>query len=93
MSHEHEPPQSPPTVNDAITLEEAAELLFVSRVFMQKLIASGEIRATPNGMDRADVVAYKLKMSAAQNQAMNDLVRESEKLGLYDPVNPKSPLK
>jgi excisionase family DNA binding protein len=75
--------------DEELTTEEAAKLLFVSRPYMVKLLDSNEIpmaKVTVGGQRRvrkADVLSYKARLRTRQEKAMDKLVSESEKLGLY----------
>jgi excisionase family DNA binding protein len=71
---------------EVLSTQEVADLLNVSRPFVVGLIDSGEIEASYAGKHRrvskVVALAYKAKMRERQNKAMNDLVKETEKLGL-----------
>lgn len=67
---------------------QAAEILGITRHQVWNLMESGEI---PYKIDRnlrkmafQDVIEYKNRMRAEQFKAMDELVAESEALGLYD---------
>ena len=67
---------------------EAADLLNVSRSFLIKLLENGEI---PHGKIRSlyrvrmdDLMAYRVERDKRANEALDEMVRISEELGLYD---------
>ncbi len=71
-----------------LTTVEAAELLNVSRPFLIKQIAAGEISHHMVGTHRrlrlADVLAYRDDMDARAEEALDAMVSEAEELGLYE---------
>lgn len=72
-----------------LTTEEAAVLLNVSRAYCIELIDTQALRSrqTPSGarlVAKAEVIAYKDQMRARQSNALDALMEESERLGLYD---------
>ena len=79
------------SVSDAdeeLTTREAAELLNVSRPHLTKLLKEGEIPSHKVGSHyrvyRRDVLAYKARRQEQSEEAMQELTRLSQKLGLYD---------
>jgi hypothetical protein len=50
---------------ELITLEEAAQLLFVARPHISKLIADGALTATDGMLKKSEVLEYKSKQRAA----------------------------
>ena len=71
-----------------LTTVEAADLLNVSRPFLIKKIEAGEIAHHMVGTHRrlrlADVLAYRDRMDAQANEALDAMVAEAEELGLYE---------
>lgn len=71
-----------------LTTVEAAELLNVSRPFLIKQIEAGKISHHMVGTHRrlrlADVLAYRDRMDAQAEEALDAMVSEAEELGLYD---------
>jgi excisionase family DNA binding protein len=79
------------SVSDAdeeLTTREAAELLNVSRPHLTKLLKEGEIPSHKVGSHyrvyRRDVLAYKARHQEQSEEAMQELTRLSQELGLYD---------
>jgi hypothetical protein len=50
---------------EVITFEDAAQLLFVGRPHIAKLIADGTLTATDGMLKKSDVLEYKSKQQAA----------------------------
>lgn len=79
--------QLEPTSSE-MTPTEAAAYLNVSRPYLVKLLDEGRIPFRMVGTHRriptAEIIAYKRITRARQNQAMDEVVRISEELGLYD---------
>ncbi|UII23719.1 helix-turn-helix domain-containing protein [Fulvivirga ligni] len=71
-----------------MTTQAAAELIGCSRPHLVKLLESGEINFTKVGKHRRvmyeDVIEYKKKMKANQEQLIEEIMRSDEELGLYD---------
>jgi len=79
------------SVSDAdeeLTTREAAELLNVSRPHLTQLLKDGEIPSHKVGSHyrvyRRDVLAYKARRQEQSEEAMQELTRLSQELGLYD---------
>ena len=79
------------SVSDAdeeLTTREAAELLNVSRPHLTQLLKEGEIPSHKVGSHhrvyRRDVLAYKARRQEESEEAMQELTRLSQDLGLYD---------
>lgn len=79
------------SVSDAdeeLTTREAAELLNVSRPHLTQLLKEGEIPSHKVGSHyrvyRRDVLAYKARRQEQAEEAMQELTRFSQELGLYD---------
>lgn len=71
-----------------MTTQAAAELIGCSRPHLVKLLESGEINFTKVGKHRRvryeDVVEYKKKMKANQEQLLEAMMHSDQELGLYD---------
>jgi excisionase family DNA binding protein len=79
------------SVSDAdeeLTTREAAELLNVSRSHLTQLLKEGEIPSHKVGSHhrvyRRDVPVYKVRRREQAEEAMQELTRLSQELGLYD---------
>jgi excisionase family DNA binding protein len=70
-----------------LTTQEAADLLNVSRPYLIKQIEAGEIPHHKIGRHRRirfnDLIAYKTRVDADRAQAIDELVAQTEVLGLY----------
>ncbi len=79
-----------PEAGDALTSEEAAKLLNVSRTHINRLVADnklGSVAFTEGGhrrILRAAVLAYKAESFARHQRALTDMVRAGEDAGMYD---------
>lgn len=71
-----------------LTTVEAAELLNVSRPHLIKLLGGGALPFRMVGTHRrlrlVDVLAYRDRQDAAAREALDELTRQAEDLGLYD---------
>jgi excisionase family DNA binding protein len=71
-----------------MTTQAAAELIGCSRPHLVKLLESGEIKFTKVGKHRRvryeDVIEYKKKMKANQEQLLEAIMQSDQELGLYD---------
>jgi excisionase family DNA binding protein len=71
-----------------ISTQQAADLLNVSRPYVVKLTEEGSIPSRKVGPRRLlmldDVMAYKKKMYGQRLDALNELTRLSQDMGLYD---------
>jgi excisionase family DNA binding protein len=69
-----------------ISFQDAAELLFVSRPFLMKLLEEGKIPYRKVGNRRKielrDVLAYKKVSDAQRRKALRELVREAQELDM-----------
>ncbi len=75
--------------SEVLTLQEVANFLNVSVEFVEKQIQSGELNATkdPVGslkieMDEAE--RYDSKLQGQRSSAMDEMVKLSQEMGLYD---------
>lgn len=86
--------QLEPTTTE-MTPTEAAAYLNVSRPHLVKVLDDGKIPFRMVGTHRriptADLITYKRVSRARQSQAMDELVRLSEGMGLYDSDGPPPP--
>ncbi len=75
-------------IHAELTTQEAADLLNVSRPYLIKQIEAGDIPHYKIGRHRRirfdDLMAYKDRMASARSQALDELVAQSEAMGLYD---------
>jgi excisionase family DNA binding protein len=71
-----------------LTTQEAADMLNVSRPFVIKLLETGEIPYRKVGTHRRthlkDAIAYKQQIDTERSKALDELVKQSQELGLYD---------
>lgn len=71
-----------------VTTAEAADLLNVSRPFVIKLLETGAMPFRKVGTHRrlrlVDVLEYRDRQDAIATAALDDMVRQAEKHGLYD---------
>lgn len=71
-----------------VTTAEAADLLNVSRPFVIKLLETGAMPFRKVGTHRRlrliDVLEYRDRQDAIATAALDDMVRQAEKHGLYD---------
>ncbi len=71
-----------------VTTQAAAEILGCSRPHVVKLLETGKIKFTKVGKHRRikyeDVMAYKNKMKAEQEQLISKIMNLDEETGLYD---------
>lgn len=75
-------------IHAELTTQEAADLLNVSRPYLIKQIEAGELSCHKIGRHRRirfnDLMAYKKRIDRTHAQALDDLVAQSESMGLYD---------
>lgn len=73
---------------DDLTTEQAAAILGVSRPTVVRLIETGKLPArmvgTHRRLDLADVVRYRERSARRRSDALDEMAREAEELGLYD---------
>lgn len=73
---------------DDLTTEQAASLLGVSRPTVVRMIDEGKLPARMVGTHRrvtlSDVIAYREESSRRQSEALDEMTRQAEELGLYD---------
>jgi excisionase family DNA binding protein len=71
-----------------LTVDQAAALLVVPEAYLEKLLDQGTIPSTTVREFRrvpfGELIAYKVKRDAERKEAMTELKRLSEELGLYD---------
>lgn len=69
-----------------LTVQEAADLLHVSRPYLIKLLDAGEIpcrtTGTQRGVFRADVAAYKTRIDEARLATLQELTAQAQELGM-----------
>ena len=75
-------------VGTSFTTQKAAEFLNCSRPHVTKLIDEGKLRAQMVGrhrrIDFKDLIEFKKGMMKERKEALVELMRESEELGLYE---------
>ena len=75
-------------IDKELTTQQAADLLNVSRPYLVKLLEQGEIPYTKTGTHRrirfADVMAYKTHRDAQRAEALTELTRLNQEMGLYN---------
>jgi excisionase family DNA binding protein len=75
-------------LNRELTTQEAAELLGVSRPYLIRLLDQDAIPYTRTGTHRRirfdDLMRYKAERDAVREQALDELVRLNQEMGLYD---------
>lgn len=73
-------------VHAELTTQEAADLLNVSRPHLVKLLETGELPFHKTGKHRrvrfADLTSYKARRDQASEEAMTELARQAQELGL-----------
>jgi excisionase family DNA binding protein len=71
-----------------LSLRQAASVLGVSREFVRRLVAAGELGATKVGthhrVTQGDVLAYKERRDQRRHSALSELREQSAELGAYD---------
>jgi len=71
-----------------LTTQQAADLLGISRPTLIKLLESGKIAFETPGRHRriklSDLLDYQAIRRGQQREALRDLTREAQELGLYD---------
>src|SRR5919106_2843131 len=76
-----------------LTTQEAADLLGISRPTLIKLLEEGKIPFEHPGRHRrirlADLLAYRDQRRQERSGALDELVRQTEALGLYDEEAPE----
>src|SRR5215510_8237418 len=74
--------------DDEISPEKAAEFLYVSRPFLAKQLAAGEIPFHMVGTHRrilmSDIIEYKRKRKERTREILQQMREEAEELGLYE---------
>lgn len=75
-------------IGKELTTQQAADLLNVSRPYLIQLLEKGDLPHSKTGTHRrirfVDLMAYKAKRDAERRQALIELVRISEEMGLYE---------
>lgn len=73
---------------DNLTTEQAAAVLGVSRPTVVRMIEAGKLRARMVGTHRrlalGDVLAYRELSTKRRRDALDEMTRQAEELGLYD---------
>ena len=77
-----------------LTTQEAADLLGISRPTLIRLLDDGEISFEKPGRHRRirldDLLAYRDQRRQERRKALDDLVRQTEELGLYEEETPEA---
>jgi excisionase family DNA binding protein len=75
-------------IHAELTTQEAADLLNVSRPYLIKQLEAGNIPHHKVGRHRrirfTDLINYKAQIDTDRSQALDELVAQTEALGLYD---------
>jgi len=75
-------------IHAELTTQEAADLLNVSRPYLIKLLEEGKLPFHRTGAHRRirfdDLIAFREEQDRKSEEAMTELVRLSEEMGLYD---------
>lgn len=75
-------------LHSELTTKQAADILHVSRPYLIKLLDAGDIPYHKVGkhrrIRREDVMAYKQAIDQRREAVLDELVAESQELGLYD---------
>ena len=71
-----------------LPVEQAAELLGILELELNELLDAGEIESRIVGGERMVIAGslyqYRQEMKRLQNEGLDELVRQAEKLGLYE---------
>ena len=75
-------------IGTEFTTQKAAEFLNCSRPYVVKLIEQGKLKCKKVGRHRRikfkDLVDYKKKMIKEREEALDQMVKEAEEMGLYE---------
>ena len=75
-------------INKALTTQEAADILNISRPYLIKLLNEGALPYTKVGTHRRiqfeDVIAYKQRRDEERHRMLDELAALNEEMGLYD---------
>jgi excisionase family DNA binding protein len=75
-------------IHHQLTTQEAADLLNVSRTYLVRLLDRGDIPSAKVGRHRrvtfGDLMEYKKRRMSERREALENLIHESEELGLYE---------
>lgn len=77
-----------------LTTQEAADLLGISRPTMVKLLDDGKLPFEQPGRHRRirldDLLTYRDERRRERGKALDELVRQTDELGLYDEEAPEA---
>ena len=68
--------------DDRVTIQEAADILNVSREYVQGLLGNGTLTSAYMRIKRADVIALKGKHQQEAAKALDEMAQISQELGL-----------
>jgi excisionase family DNA binding protein len=75
-------------IHHQLTTQEAADFLNVSRTYLVRLLDRGDIPSSKVGRHRrvrfGELMSYKKRRMSERREALTNLIRESEELGLYE---------
>jgi excisionase family DNA binding protein len=82
-------------VHHQLTTQEAADFLNVSRTYLVRLLDRGDIPSHKVGRHRrvtfGELMTYKKRRMSERREALTNLIRESEELGLYEQPDADTP--
>lgn len=75
-------------VGRLLTLHQAAELLLISRPYLEKILENNELPSVMVGEDRRvpldGLLEYRARVAIERREALHELTRLSQEMGLYE---------